>query len=194
MSRRFKRPIGTRRYKRLFVISTEGSVTEPQYFNMFNNDTTVLHVKVLHNQASDPGNVLKEMQKHLKKFDLEKNDQAWLVIDNDQWQDAQIKPLYEWSMTRREYGFALSNPKFEYWLLLHFEEPSEISSSRNCSDKLKRHLPGYDKKIDDRKLRPSIRTALDRAKRQDSPPCRDWPRRTGTTIYRLVEELIKEVK
>lgn len=194
MSRRFKRPIGTRRYKRLFVISTEGSVTEPQYFNMFNNDTTVLHVKVVHNGASDPGNVLKEMKKHLKKYDLEKNDQAWLVIDKDQWQETQISPLNTWSTTDEKYGFALSNPKFEYWLLLHFEEPSGISSPRNCSDKLKRHLPGYDKKIDDRKLRPSILTAIDRAKRQDSPPCRDWPRRTGTTVYRLVEELIKEVK
>lgn len=194
MSRRFKRPIGTRRYKRLFVISTEGSVTEPQYFNMFNNDTTVLHVKVVHNGASDPGNLLKEMKKHLKKYDLEKNDQAWLVIDKDQWQETQISPLYTWSTTDEKYGFALSNPKFEYWLLLHFEEPSGISSSRNCSDKLNRHLPGYDKKIDDRKLRPSILTAIDRAKRQDSPPCRDWPRRTGTTVYRLVEELIKEVK
>jgi hypothetical protein len=194
MSRRFKRPIGTRRYKRLFLISTEGSVTEPQYFNMFNNDTTVLHVKVVHNGASDPGNVLKEMKKHLKKYDLEKNDQAWLVIDKDQWQETQISPLYTWSTTDEKYGFALSNPKFEYWLLLHFEEPSGISSSRNCSDKLNRHLPGYDKKIDDRKLRPSILTAIDRARRQNSPPCRDWPRRTGTTIYRLVEELIKEVK
>jgi hypothetical protein len=192
MSKRFKRPIGTRRYKRLFVISTEGCVTEPQYFNMFNNDTNVLHVKVLYNQASDPGSVLKEMKKHLKKFELEKDDQAWLVIDKDQWQDTQINPLYTWSTTDEKYGLALSNPMFEYWLLLHFEEPSGISSSKNCSDKLKRHLPGYKKRIDDKKLRPLIPGAIDRAKRQDSPPRRDWPKTTGSTVYRLVEELIKE--
>lgn len=161
---------------------------------MFNNDTTALHVKVVHNGASDPGNVLKEMKKLLKKYDLGKYDQAWLVIDKDQWQETQISPLLTWSTTDEKYGFALSNPKFEYWLLLHFEEPSGISSSRNCSDRLNRHLPGYDKNIDVRKLRPSILTAIERAKRQDSPACRDWPRRTGTTVYRLVEKRIKEVK
>jgi len=54
MRRRYQRPIGKRRYKRLIVISTEGTVTEPQYFNLLNNDTTVLHVKILKNKGSGP--------------------------------------------------------------------------------------------------------------------------------------------
>jgi hypothetical protein len=39
--RNYQRPIGKRKLKRLFVLSTEGSITEPQYFGIFNNDTTV---------------------------------------------------------------------------------------------------------------------------------------------------------
>ena len=123
---------------------------------------------------------------------LQSKDQAWVVIDKDRWQDDQIKPLFDWSNTNSQYGFALSNPMFEYWLLLHFQGPSGIRSPQDCTSKLKQHLPGYEKRIDERKVKPHIQEAIDRAKRQDSPPCPDWPRTTGTTVYRLVEELIKE--
>lgn len=34
--RTFQRPLGERRYKKLFVVSVEGSKTEPQYFAIFN--------------------------------------------------------------------------------------------------------------------------------------------------------------
>ena len=86
----------------------------------------------------------------------------------------------------------LSNPKFEYWLLLHFEEGTGITSSRDCSDRLKRHLPAYDKGIDARTITPErIDEAIRRARRQDNPPCRDWPRALGgTTVYRLVENIL----
>lgn len=193
MSRRkFDRKIGSRRYKRMIVISAEGIVTEREYFNMFNTDSTVLHVKVLKDTASDPGHVLKRMKKFLKENPLLRRDQAWLVIDKDRWSDTQIQPLFNWSQTNDKYGFALSNPKFEFWLLLHFEDAAGISSSRNCSVRLERYLPGYDKKIDSRKLYPLIGDAVTRAERRDTPPCRDWPRTTGTTVYRLIKNLLNE--
>ncbi len=192
MSRReFTRRTGTRRYKRMVVISTEGIVTEREYFNMFNTDRTVLHVKILKDTASDPKNVLKRMKRYLKEYTLEDSDQAWLVIDKDQWSDTQIGQLYKWSLNELNYGFALSNPKFEYWLLLHFEDATSIRSSRDCSERLKRYLPGYDKSIDTRKLYPLIHRAIERAERRDSPPCKDWPRITGTTVYRLVKGLLE---
>ena len=193
MSRReFKRKTGTRRYKRMVVISTEGIVTEREYFHMFNSDRTVLHVKVLKDTASDPQNVLKRMKRFLRENPLTGSDQAWLVIDKDRWSDSQISPLFEWSLTNSSYGFALSNPKFEYWLLLHFEEATGIKSSRNCSERLERYLPGYDKKIEVHKIQPHVQRAVERAEKRDKPPCRDWPRNTGTTVYRLVKELLND--
>ena len=96
MARRtYKRKIGTRRYKRMVVISAEGIVTEREYFSMFNADRADLFVKVLPGTAPDPQNVLKRMKRFLKENSLQKNDQAWLVIDKDRWLDAQIQPLYE---------------------------------------------------------------------------------------------------
>jgi len=167
MSRRqFNRKIGNRRYKRMVVISTEGILTEREYFNMFNTDRTVLHVKVLKGTASDPGNVLKRMKKFLKENPLQRKDQAWLVIDKDRWLDSQIQPLFDWSLTNDKYGFSLSNPKFEYWLLLHFEDATGIRSSRNCSERLERYLPGYDKQIDPAKLYPRIEDAINGQKEE----------------------------
>lgn len=55
MARRlFKRPVGQRRYKKMFVIATEGAKTEPIYFGMFNDGQTTIHVKPLKGQNSLP--------------------------------------------------------------------------------------------------------------------------------------------
>ncbi len=37
----------------------------------------------------------------------------------------------------------------------------------------------------------SINMAVKRAQKQDNPPCDTWPTTTGTTVYRLVERILK---
>jgi len=99
---------------------------------------------------------------------------------------------HQWSQQADNYGFALSNPKFEYWLLLHFEDGGGVSSSQICSQRLERHLPGYDKGIGVRKISDTmIADAIRRARQRDNPPCGDWPRTTGTTVYKLVENILE---
>ena len=44
--RSFTRPLGTRRYKRLFLIATEGNKTEPQYFALLNEEVVLVQVQV----------------------------------------------------------------------------------------------------------------------------------------------------
>ena len=120
------------------------------------------------------------------------SDEAWLVVDKDLWTDNQLNQLHAWAQTHINYGFALSNPSFEFWLLLHFEDGIGIRSSQDCIDRLKRHLPSYNKEIDTRKIsRERINEAVCRAKKRDNPPCVDWPRAPGgTTVYRLIEKLL----
>lgn len=119
-------------------------------------------------------------------------DEAWLVVDRDQWTEEQLNELYDWAKSGKDRGFALSNPKFEYWLLLHFEDGNNIKSAQDCSNRLRRFLPDYDKKVDSHKITPeSIDKAISRAKKRDDPPV-DWPRDPGgTTVYRLVENILK---
>lgn len=192
--RKFNRSTGRRRYRKLFVIATEGTKTEPQYFALFNNRHSVVKVVCVKGKPhSAPHRVLGRMKDRLKRENLLPSDEAWLVIDKDEWTDGQLAQLHAWSQKKKNYGFALSNPKFEYWLLLHFERGTGIGSSRECSDRLKQHLPNYDKGIDGREFTPDrIKEAIDRAKARDNSPCEDWPRALGsTTVYKLVEKILQ---
>jgi hypothetical protein len=189
--RNFKRLLGERRYKKMFVISTEGTETEPQYFNMFNTANAVIHVQCLKGKhASSPPQVLKRMVKFIKSKGLRSTDEAWLVVDTDQWTGQQLAALHQWSQSKDNYGFAVSNPKFELWLLLHFEEGNGITSPRQCTERLTRHLPNFAKRnVEVEKLTGGIANAIQRAKKKDTPRCAYRPRTTGTTVYRLVERL-----
>lgn len=195
--RKFQRPLGERRYRKLFVIAVEGEKTEPQYFALFNDGQkqSVIRVRCLkgrHN--SSPPQVLKRMKGHLRQEGLRSSDEAWLVVDKDRWTDEQLALLHEWAQEKNNHGLALSNPSFELWLLLHFEDGAGLASSRDCSNRLKRHLPGYDKGIDARKItRNRIDEAVRRAELHDNPPCRDWPHTLGgTTVYRLVRNILQD--
>ncbi len=191
--RSFQRPIGVRRYRKLMVIATEGSKTEPQYFSLFNNLESVIKTYCLKGgRDSAPPRVLKRMQVYLKDSGLLPTDEAWLVVDRDSWTGEQLDQLHHWSAQANNYGFALSNPSFEYWLLLHFDEGKRIASSRDCLDRLRAYLPNYKKDIDQKKFTPDIiDAAIERASQRDNPPCADWPRMAGnTTVYRLVRKLL----
>jgi RloB-like protein len=187
------RRLGERRYKKLYLIATEGSKTEPAYFAFFTGDASVVHVKTLKGRTrSAPVQVLHRMRDYLQREGLKPSDEAWLVVDQDRWQDSELTRLHQWSLQATNRGFALSNPKFEYWLLLHFEDGSGIASSMDCTNRLKRYLPDYDKGIDTRKIAlAQIEQAIRRAQQRDHPRFIDWPRTMGaTTVYRLVERIL----
>lgn len=191
--RTFQRPLGERRYKKLFVVSVEGSKTEPQYFAMFNQPQSIILVKCLKRPPtkSSPVQVLKKMQEYLRKESLRKTDEAWIVVDKDNWTEDQLKGLLEWSQKSENHGFALSNPNFEYWLLLHFEEGKAIASSQECMARLKRYLPNYDKDIDSTKITLElIGKAILRAKQRDLNPSNPLAQMWSSTVYKLIERII----
>ena len=176
----------------MFVIATEGEKTEPSYFAIF-GDNLVIHVHCVRGgHRSSPKQVLHRMKQHLERNGITKTDEAWLVVDRDTWSEEDLLQLHKWSQGASNRGFALSNPKFEYWLLLHFEDGTELGTNRALSRRLRRHLPNYDKGVDARKVTEAmIRQAVSRAKGRDSPPCADWPRQSWrTTVYRLVDNIL----
>ena len=191
--RTFQRPLGERRYKKLFVVSVEGSKTEPQYFAIFNQPQSIVLVKCLKRPSteSSPIQVLKKMQGYLRKESLRKTDEAWIVVDKDDWTEDQLRELLQWAEKNENHGFALSNPNFEYWLLLHFEDGKGIASSQECLMRLKRHLPNYKKDIDGKKITLElIAKAISRAKQRDTNRSSDLPQIWSTTVYKLVEKIM----
>jgi hypothetical protein len=116
-----------------FLIVTEGTVTEPVYFELLRESLqlSTVTVKVMPGKASDPRHVIQSAADEVKKLakrvkrkrlavtELEKFDQVWAVIDTDVatrqgfWNDVVQKA--------RDLNVMLahSTPCFEYWLLLH---------------------------------------------------------------------------
>ena len=196
MSRRmrtFQRPLGERRYKKLFLISVEGSKTEPHYFAIFNQLQSIVLVKCLRRPSteSSPRQVLKKMKGHLRKESLRRTDEAWIVVDRDDWAEDHLREILQWTKKSINYGFALSNPHFDYWLLLHFEDGKGIANSHECLVRLKRHLPNYKKDLDSKKITPElVAKAISRAKQRDVNRINDLSPLWSTTVYKLVERIL----
>ena len=193
----FQRPLGERRYKKLFVVSVEGSKTEPQYFAMFNELQSIVLVKCLKRKAteSSPLQVLKGMESYLRKESLRKTDEAWIVVDKDDWTLEQLRKLLQWAKKSIKYGLALSNPNFEYWLLLHFEDGKKLATSQECLVRLKKHLSNYKKEIDAKKITlKHINRAIARAKQKDGSRPNDVPHIWSTNVYRLIERILNHKK
>ena len=191
---RFGRRKGAKRsYHKLFIIATEGEKTEPQYFEIlrkYQKEVAITPLKGDHKPS--PLRARDKMKEYLEEEQPHEPYEAWIVIDRDEWEVEELRQIVDWAKDNSNYGFALSNPKFEYWLLLHFEDGKKVQSPRNCDDRLKKCYPKYNKNIDARKItRARINDAIKRAKARDYPPCKDWPRAIGvTTVYRLVEKIL----
>lgn len=185
---------GQQHYRPRFVVATEGSETEKNYLvRCFGGQGRPYTLDFApSDKASAPKHVLKRMQVHLKKKALRKGDEAWILVDRDDWPEQEIIQLEEWACAEKKRFLALSNPKFEYWLLLHFEEGSGLKGPNECDVRLLKYWPQYTKSTDNMSpLVAGIRNAVANARRHDTPPCNCWPRSTGTTVYRLVERLLQ---
>lgn len=188
--RALTRPLGQRRYRRLFVIATEGSRTEPDYFRLFMDDVAVHVVCIPARSGSSPDRVLRRLRERLATESLRREDEAWIVVDRDQWTDDQLRSLHDWSCEKDNYGLAVSNPMFELWLLFHFEDGNGLASAHDCLARLKRYLPEYRKgHLEIHRLAAGVSAAAERGRRRDTPPCADWPRSYGSTVYRLITRL-----
>ena len=194
--RHFRRVAEVRDYRPVFIIATEGKETEPAYFRMgiFKSRERPVGVKVLNRGGgSSPDAVLDEMRKYLRGYQKKKGDEAWLVVDKDQWKTSDLELLYAWSRSDSYKNLAVSNPQFEYWLLLHFEDGKKVNNKSECLRRLRKYIPDYDKtRLPEGKFGVTrVKDATRRGKSQDSPPCTKWPGRTGTTVYRIVEKILK---
>lgn len=195
--RTFKRKDTGRSYRKLFVIATEGDRTERQYFNLLRKfDIEGIAIKCLPSRdRSTPDHVLARMQKYCDENKLRDSDQCWLVVDRDNWSEEMLDELAGWARGRNNRGLAVCNPRFEYWLLLHFERGNAIGSAQEIEHRLKKHLQNYDKQIDPRRFTyEAIKEAIERARKRDRNTDCNWPCELGvTTVYRLVERILEQI-
>jgi RloB-like protein len=89
---------------------------------------------------------------------------------------------------------AVSNPCFELWLLLHFQDSPGMRGRTRIQKLLRQHVPGYDKKVEYATYDPGYGEAVTRAERLNEAAEKDGePGRNATTgVYRLTESIREE--
>ena len=190
----------------LFVIACEGAVTEPKYFNGLKEKLHASRIRVLILQRLDasrssPEAIKGMMNNFVRLESLRDGDQLWLVIDRDSWP---IKTISEVAQDCHQKGYflAVSNPCFEFWLLLHFEDVANQAEERkkeifqNKKDFLKKEIvrileeyPNAHSIFDFDDFDHRTKEAVRRARQMDDPNVR-WPDGLGTRVHLLVGNLI----
>lgn len=189
----------------LVVVACEGAVTEPEYFQGLKSQehNPRLHVEILQRSdpsLSSPAHVLRQLVAFAAEYAIRQGDQLWLVLDRDSqsWNDEMMSDVAS-ECWRRDYQLAVSNPCFEVWLLLHFEDVQ--CQSEQCKSELLQNADGLLKKLiaERRKAnevlfetcRPGLDLARQRAQALDTNQQDRWPQGLGTRVYRLVESICR---
>jgi hypothetical protein len=201
--------------KNLYVISIAGEgKTEEQYFDGLYNftKTKIIRIERLEkiddlDTKSHPKHVielLEERKNYWERHGLEPNE-LWMVVDRDKQNVSknQLKEIIE-RCDSSGYNLALSNPTFEFWLLLHltsietYDKNLLLSNSKANPKSKKRYLEkelsnlldGYNKnKINFQKFQHGIKDAVNRSKElptQNNTIIEEL----GTSVGLLVEKII----
>lgn len=191
---------GTRSVRKIFIIGVEGE-TEKLYFDQFKGVSPVIRILTTRGGTrADPDSVVEKVERQLEQLrdeeTLRSADAAWVVIDRDTWDPEALKRVYEWTAQHKNRWVAISNPQFELWLLLHYEEGYGVVTQKECLERLGRHVGEY-RKNDRRSLPLSAEAralAVERATKRFPTLPRTYPELTTlqppyTGVHVLVTQL-----
>lgn len=213
IKRDFKRP-ENKKSANLIVIATEGRRTERIYFEELARefDSKNVHVEIIEklDNNSSPDKVLEQLDSFAEQFNLDEEDELWMVIDRDyqSWEIDMIKSVAQICYQKKGYYLALSNPAFELWLILHIVDCSTLSNQEKKdlfrNSKVTRHKT-YSKKMlsdliggfNESKYNPStfipkVEDAIRNAIKIDTNPKTRWPNYLGTRVYKLAQSIISK--
>lgn len=180
--------------KRLFVVSTEGGVHEPIYFNSFSPaNGGSFRLKVLHaSTRSRPKEVVERLIEYQRTQKPGENTEYWALLDHESWSEAELKDAWKSVGNRPDFHLTISNPCFELWLWLHLHPFRSFEDRRHCRLGLAHHWPEYKNGIyTAAPLAPTIEIACQRARALDMTPDDLWTTKQGTRVFRLVEQLLQ---
>ena len=207
----FFRQSNTTEKEKIFILAFEGNKTEEKYFeefkdsNKFNNDLIYLHLlkRDKKDTNSAPIHVFNKLKREAKdEFNFHTGDELWMIIDTDRWEN--IPDIARDCNAADNMYIAISNPCFEFWLLLHIkniEEYSEdellailknkkVTARKNYIDtKLTEILGSYNKtNLNTHAFLPTLDWAVMQAKKLDTPG-ETYPTKLGSHIYKLIEKI-----
>ncbi len=193
---RFQRRSPFRDSKPTILIASEGQETEPLYFDELktrHREVVTVIVSAGRSGQTNPRRVLKRLKEEIsKRASWTHRDQAWLVVDTDQWSEAERREIQEAVAENSRIHLAASNPCFELWLLLHFRDAWEAITAADLYRLLKSStcFGAYEKEAyDASSLIGRIEDAIGRAETADTSPPDKWTAPGETHVYRIVEKI-----
>lgn len=181
---------------RLLVVC-EGIVTEQHYFEFFRREVRAAVDVVLDSDGGTPLTLVRRAIREKESADRSarrtgdagsKYAEVWCVFDIDE------HPYIEEAQSeakRNSIQLAISNPCFELWLLLHFQEQTAYLERHHAQSACRLHVKDYEKVPDLEALKPKYETAVARAallasrNDQDNEPGRN----PSTSVHVLTERL-----
>ena len=163
-------------------------------------------------------NAFKQYHQDEYDFGAHPQDEFWLVMDIDEHTNSQqlddngISNRDKWEEVLRQclanhYCYAVSNPFFELWLLLHFDDVQETDYNYAVTDSHPYEPTNHFRKRlsalkiplkKDKHIQPkhygkynmgAIAQAISRAEALDTDSKCDYPVKLGTTVYRLLKSI-----
>jgi hypothetical protein len=131
-----------------FVVFSEGKNTEPEYLKSLSKSLSRVLVKLQIYGGEGTPNTLAEtaisyIRGTSRRRDLssyEKNDQVWIMFDRDE--HPKVKETID-NFQRAGLKVAYSNPCFEIWLVLHFEDFDRPYDRHKMQSHLEKICPSY---------------------------------------------------
>lgn len=175
--------------RQAILVVCGGVQTEPRYFDglkqAYRNTAVNITIK---KKGACPEDVMRYALK-LRDQSGSAYDECWCVLDVD---DFDLMPCL--SLARKNLvNLAISNPCFEYWLLLHFEACSApLARYHDAVKRLLKHVPHYEKsalKFAD--FSDGVVDAVERARRIGCDPGTEHERNPSSGVWTLVENLMR---
>ena len=160
--RSFRKPLAR------FLIVCEGKVTEPVYFDDIRRmERGIIELEIV--PGSVPKDVVeravdmkKQSERDAKRRQDEnlRYDSVWCVFDID---EHPFVPEAKQQAHANAINLAVSNPCFELWFLLHFQDQTAHIDRHKVQHMCRQHMPGYQKEPPCDVLRPHQVEATERA-------------------------------
>lgn len=194
--------VGQKSAKRRILVVAEGKNTEPQYLSLLQSRcaAALIDLVVVDERSTDPKSLVdracREKDEARRKARRSKDpneeiDEVWCVYDVDQ------HPFHAESRDRavtKGIHLAISNPSFELWLLLHFQDQSAYIEREKVLEKVRTFIPGYDKRLSSiESIEGRYKLARDRAmrleKKHEGDNTRFPENNPSSDVWRLIDSL-----
>lgn len=197
-SRPLKRRGAGREPRTRLLVLCEGQVTEPKYLKAFKHDhrSQLVEVEVVP-ECGVPKTLVEAAVARKKEAEREarrrsdpylKFDEVWCVFDVDQHPNL---PEAKQQAQANRLHVAISNPCFELWILLHFEDQRAHKERGEIQAACREHLPKFVKEVPYEKVSSLYQDAVRRAEAVEN--WQEQQQRPGgnpsTGVHKLTERI-----